>query len=254
MKIKEETSRSGFAEAFRAVAEIQDSLNAIAIGDTTVKMLSQSLQGEQKPTEMHRREVLERIAVLNASIQRNKKRIHQLEANLKKAGLQVAGLQKMIDGLNQTLTEKQAMIASLGTQVDSLQTTVTGLQTTVQQGQDKIQQQDQTIESKRKEMATIYYIIGTKTELRKAGVTATHGGVLGMGKTLEPSASYNESAFTPLDTDQETVIRVPSARVEVLSAQPKSSYELKLVDKQTELHILAPAEFRKVKHLIVMTR
>ena len=65
---------------------------------------------------------------------------------------------------------------------------------------------------------------------------------------------YNDDLFTLLDTDQETVVRTPAAkRVEVLSAQPTSSYELTTVGSQVELHILDPKEFRKVKHLVIMT-
>ena len=33
----------------------------------------------------------------------------------------------------------------------------------------------------------------------------------------------------------------------------QSSYELKVEGKQVELHILDPKEFRKVKHLVIMT-
>ena len=33
-----------------------------------------------------------------------------------------------------------------------------------------------------------------------------------------------------------------------------SSYELQVVDGHVEIHILDPTEFRKVRHLVVMTR
>jgi hypothetical protein len=39
-----------------------------------------------------------------------------------------------------------------------------------------------------------------------------------------------------------------------VTAQPPASYELKAVGGQMELHILDPKEFRKVKHLVVMTK
>jgi cytochrome c-type biogenesis protein CcmH/NrfG len=40
MRLAEETARVGYSEAFNAITEIQDSLNAITVGDTTVQMLS----------------------------------------------------------------------------------------------------------------------------------------------------------------------------------------------------------------------
>jgi hypothetical protein len=39
----------------------------------------------------------------------------------------------------------------------------------------------------------------------------------------------------------------------VISAQPPSSYQLVQVGGQMELHILDREEFRKVKHLVILT-
>ncbi len=253
MKAAEETARANYAGAFNAIAEIQDSLNAITVGDGMVRLHAQGLQAEQKLTEPNRAEALESIALLNASIQRTKDKISQLEASLKKSGTKVAGLQKMITNLKQTVAEKQDQIAQLTVRVDSLQTQVAGLETTVQQDQETILAKDQTIEEKRRELGTIYYIIGTKKDLAISGVIVAKGGVLGLGKTLKLSGRFDESLFTALDTDQETIVRAPAAKVQVLSPQPTSSYELKVEGKQVELHILDPKEFRKVKHLVIMT-
>mgnify|MGYP001590589261 CR=1 FL=1 len=253
MKSAEESARSQYAEAFDAVAEIQDSLNAITLGDTTVRILSRGLQAEQTLTEPHRREALDRVAVLNASIQRSKDRIRRLEAGLKKSGVRIAGLEKMIAGLKQTVTEKEELVGRLTGRVDSLQTTVAGLETAVQQDQETIRSQQQRLEERRRELGTVYYRIGSKKDLTASGVIVARGGILGLGKTLQVSDRFDQSLFTPLDTDHETVIRTPSASVKVLSAQPASSYELKLVGNRMELHILDPREFRKVRHLVIMT-
>ena len=254
MRLAEETSRAGYAEAFNAITEIQDSLNAISAGDTTVRMLSAGAQSELKVTEAARRQALDRISVLNASIQRNKEKIRKLEATLRKSGTRMAGLEKMIVTLKETMAQKEALVAELSGRVDSLQTTVTGLQTEVQQSQETIRAREQTIEDKRRESATIYYVIGSKKELGTLGVAVAKGGFLGMGRTLEPSGKYNESFFTALDTDHESIIRTPAPKAQVLTAQPTASYELKLVGGGMELHILDAREFRKVKHLILMTK
>jgi chromosome segregation ATPase len=254
MKAAEETARTGYAEAFKAVAEIQDSLNAIAIGDSTVRLLSQGLQAEQMLTEPHKRQALERVALLNASLQRNKERIRRLESDLKRNGVKVAGLEKMLGELKQTMAEKEALVSQLTVRADSLQTRVAGLEGEVQQNQETIRANEQTIEDKRREAATVYYAIGSKKELGQWGLTVARGGLLGIGRTLEPSGRYNETYFTALDTDHESVIRTTSAKVQVLSAQPAASYELAVVGGAMELHILDPKEFRKVKHVLLMTR
>ena len=254
MRLQEETARVGYSEAFSAITEIQDSLNAISVGDTTVQMLSKGAQSELKVTEAVRRQALDRINVLNASIQRNKEKIRKLEANLRKSGTRMAGLEKMIVTLKETMAQKEALVAQLTGQVDSLQTAVTGLTTEVKQGQETIRAREQSIEEKRSELATILYVIGSKKELTDLGAIAAKGGVLGMGKTLQATGRYNESHFTSLDTDQESIIPTAAAKVQVVSAQSPASYELKPVAGLMELHILDPKEFRKVKHVVIMTK
>jgi peptidoglycan hydrolase CwlO-like protein len=247
-------SQAHYNEAINAIAEIQDSLYAITPRDSTVGMLAQGLQTEQKLTEPQTQQALERIAVINGSIQRTKGRIRELEANLAKSGVKIVGLQRMIGNLKQTVAEKEEQVSQLVVRVDSLQNRVTGLETDVQAGQETIRARDQALEDKRRELATIFYIVGTRKELTTAGVVVAKGGFLGLGKTVQLSGRFDESLFTPLDTDQERLVHAPSAKVQVLSAQPTSSYELAVGTDRTELHIVDTKEFRKVKHLVIMTR
>jgi uncharacterized coiled-coil protein SlyX len=254
MKSAEEQARDRYSHTIDAIAEIQDSLNAIP--DSNVKMLSSDLQTEQQLSGPNGQQALDKIAVLRASIMRNKDRIRQLESSLSKSGMKVAGLQKMLANLKQSVAEKEQLVADLSTRVDSLQTQVAGLQTEVTSTQDTIRQRDETLEVKRREIATIYYVVGTKKDLTMAGVVKASGGVLGMGKTLQPAGGTASAVFTPLDTDQQTVIHTPAAKTEkvkVLSAQPPSSYQLAVVDGKVELHIIDPDAFRKIKELVILT-
>jgi hypothetical protein len=254
VKSAEQETRARYAETFSAVAEIQDSLNAIAIGEASVPLASSQLTAEQRLNQPNKREALERIALLNASVQRTKARIRQLESGMRRGGVRIAGLEKLVANLKQTVLEKESQVALLSTRVDSLQTTVTGLTATVEESRQAIVAKDLTIGEKQRELGTVYYIIGSKQALTRGGVVAARGGVLGMGKTLLPTGRVDPSLFTALNTDVQTVVRIPSAKVEVLSAQPTSSYELAIVGGATELHITNPEEFRRIKHLVIMTK
>jgi uncharacterized coiled-coil protein SlyX len=253
VKASEESARARYDQTIDAIAEIQDSLNAISLGDSNVKMISQELQSEQNLSGPSGQKALDRIAVLRSSIMRNRERIRQLESSLKASGIKVAGLQRMIGNLKQTVAEKQEMMAQLSGQVDALHNQVQGLQTEVQQTQDTLVAREQTLEERRRELATVYYVVGTKKELAEAGVIQAKGGVLGLGKTILPTGKIDETTFTPLDTDANTVVQTPSQKARVISAQPPSSYELRLVDGRMELHIIDPREFRKVKQLVILT-
>ena len=196
---------------------------------------------------------LDRIAILRASIARNKERVKQLESSLKVSGNKIAGLERMVANLKKNINEKEQLVTELTTRVDSLQTQVTGLATEVAQNQDTIRARDVALEERRREAATVFVAVGNKKELAQKGVIVAKGGVLGLGKTLTPVGTTADAAFTPLDTDQETVLPLPAAKAKVLSAQPPSSYELRLVEGKMELHILDPTQFRKVKQLVILT-
>jgi uncharacterized coiled-coil protein SlyX len=249
----EAEARTSYGRTLDQIAEIQDSLNAISFDSGATQLLSQDLRSEQKLTEPQGKEALDRIAVLRSSILRSKDMIRRLEASSKKNGLKAAGLEKMVANLKQTVAEKEGLVAELTTRVDSLQTQVTGLTASVQETQEQVRTRDNTIEEKRKELATVYYIVGKKKDLKAAGAVVATGGVLGLGKSLLPSPNINQNVLTALDTDQESVIRTPAAKVRVLSAQPASSYELRLgEDGHMEIHIINPNEFRKVRQLVVL--
>jgi len=235
----ERLSRDRYVEAFNAIAEIQDSLNAITVQEGLVRMRPEGFTAEERLTAPNRREVLESIALLNESIQRTKDKIGQLESSLQSSGIKIASLQGMIVHLKQAVKAKQQQVALLSDQVETLQTKVTGLETTVADDQ--------------REMATISYVIGTKKELENSGVIVAKGGVLGLGKTVQLTGNLDQTLVSELNTDEETIVRANATKAKVLSPQPPSSYELTLVGGQMELRILDPKEFRKVKHLIIMT-
>jgi hypothetical protein len=252
-KQAEESARGSYTEAINSIAEIQDSLNTIVLGDSSVGLVPSSYQGEHRLTESRGDEVLDKIAMLKAGLERTKSRIMDLDQRLKESGIHVAGLQHMLVNLKRSVKEKEMAIADLTGRVDSLQTQVTGLAATVQQKDSDIAAQAQTIEDKRRELGTVLYVIGSKKDLTKQGVLTAKGGVLGMGKTLEPTGKADETLFTAIDTDMETTVHIPATKVQVVSNQPASSYQLTKVGNETELHIIDPKEFRTVKHLVIVT-
>ena len=239
MKTEEESTRIRYGQAINEIAMIQDSLNAIVLGESAARLIPSQLQSEMALSETHGDEALARVAVLKAGIQRTKDRIQQLDDRLKRSGVRMSGLEKMVANLKRTVVEKEKQVAVLTSQVDSLHTEVTGLVATV--------------EDKQRELGTVYYMIGNKKDLTTSGVVIAKGGVLGLGKTLKPSGQVDESLFSAIDTDQENVIRIPAAKAQVLTAQPVTSYVLQPVGGEIELHIIDSKEFRKIRHLVIMT-
>lgn len=249
---QEADMRLRYDRAVSEIVSIQDSLNTIVLGDDARFVPAQTLDEMQPPGTLHDT-VLSRIATLKSAIARTKVRIEELDARLARSGVKITGLEKMIAGLRRRVTEKETRIVELTSQVDTLGVRVAGLTTVVETQQVDIQAKQQEIAEKRHEIATVFYTMGTKDELTSAGIVASKGGVLGIGKTLKPSGQANPAAFTSLDTDQENVIRIPAEKVQVLSAQPLNSYVLQPVgEKMMELRIVNPEEFRKIKQVIIL--
>ena len=252
-KMSESQVQDRYDRTIESIAEIQDSLDAIAVGPEGRAMFEGKTEAERRMSGPNRQDALDRIAALRTSIAQNKERIQELEKNVKKSGVQVKSLNRLIAGLKRNVSEKEDEIAILNARVESLNTQVTTLTTTVAEREDTLRTRDTQLEEKRREMATVYYVVGDKDRLKDSGVIETKGGVLGVGKTILPSRAPNLAVFQPLDTDQETVIRTPTAKARLISAQPAGSYSLQLVDGHMELHIIDPTEFRKVKQVVILS-
>jgi uncharacterized protein YoxC len=250
----EETVRGQFNAALESIAEIQESLDSIVPDEEKILRLPQGVEPGSPAAQSQRDRMLDTISGLKQSIENSKNRIRELEQSLENSRTEVAGLKRIIENLKKTVAEKEATIARLTARVDSLVVAVAELRTDVRRGEETIAEQQGVIEEKTKELGTIYYIIGTKNMLKDKGIIMEKGGVIGMGKSVVLAGTFHESDFTPLDTDRVRDLRIPDTEPQVLSAQSKSSYELRPAGEGTQLYITDPKEFRKVKYLVVMVK
>jgi uncharacterized protein (DUF3084 family) len=249
----QESMRARYDQAVSEIVAIQDSLNTIVAGEGNVQAsIAQNDVETHEPGTLHDR-TLERINDLKASIARTKERIEVLDAKLKKNGVKIASLNKMITNLKQSVSEREDQIIALNSQVSQLEGQVTWLNGEVSTQQEELATRQQELDAKQAELATIFYTIGTKKELKEKGVVESKGGVAGLGKTIKLTGRLDQAAFTSLNTDQEKVIRVPAEKVQVLSAQPPTSYTVNHVSKDmVEIQIVHPEEFRKIKHVVIL--
>ncbi len=245
-RAREDATHRRYESAIDDIAAIQDSLNAITFGEDQNDLSSSGVSAERRLSPNRTDDALARVALLREGIERTRERIVDLETRLKESGRKNAGLERMISNLKAGLKTKEDMVAQLTTQVDQLNTQVTSLNQTVVT-------QDSTLEERRRELGTVYYAIGPRRDLLKSGTIVARGGVLGLGKTLNASGQVNEADFKPIDTDMETVIPIAASKVRVLTAQPVNSYRIEEVAGGYQLRIIDPLEFRKVRHLVVVT-
>lgn len=260
LRADEEATRMRYGQAIEEIAAIQDSLDAIVVGDDGTRRLIQQLDAETSLSRERSDETMDRIAVIRAGVERAKAHIEELEARLQTSDVKLAGLEKLVKNLRASVEERELTITQLTTRVEELQVQVAGLTTQVQEGAQLIEAQAETIETqtaamedRRRELGTVYYTIGTKNELKEAGLVVSKGGVLGLGRTLKLSGEFAGAHFTTLDTDKVTVIHIAAKEARILSDQPVTSYALVPVGEELDLHILDPQAFRAVKHVVIMT-
>jgi len=253
LQAAEQASRESYSRTLDAIAEIQDSLDAIAPADSLLRSKPSSLVTEERLSGPNAQRALERIATLRASIMRSRERIQRLESDLHRSGVRVASLQRVIANLRHDLAEKQAQLDDLVGKMSELQGRVTGLEAAVAESRDSLFATSAALEERRHELATVWYVVGTRRALLQQGLIVMKGGFLGLGGTPVPSGRTPDTGMTPIDTDEATVIATQATRARVLTPQPVASYELRTVDGRVELHIVDPVEFRKVRQLIIMT-
>ncbi|MFH1681728.1 MAG: hypothetical protein ABIH26_13935 [Candidatus Eisenbacteria bacterium] len=244
--------RESYEAAVGAIVEIQDSLTAILPSEAQVMHLSRRIDEGSSLNAAGRQQVLERISDLKESIQISKKMVHDLEDRLREGEGRIAGLEHLVENLKRTIEQREEVIAFLTSRVDSLRIRVGELEDDVAAGEARLAEQDQVIAEQNRELSTVHYVINTKKSLKSLGIVQETGGFLGMGKSVRLSGTLDPKHFKPFDTDRGSVLYVAGRNPAVLSGQNRSSYKLVPVsEERTELRILDPVEFRKVRYLVV---
>ncbi|PBQ34004.1 hypothetical protein CNR22_20220 [Sphingobacteriaceae bacterium] len=200
-----------FIESFN---EIQENLNAIKEKEKIVD--NASSKGDVKNKGNQIKEDIQAIYDLMA---KNKNRIASLSAKLKQSNLKLAGMEKMIENLQNTITLKDEEIAELKTRMEGLNIELANLNTNykVVEG-ESLQKTDM--------LNTAYYTIGTRKELQDKKVISKEGGFIGLGKSTKVTDDFNKEYFTKINIEQTTSINIGAKKVKLLSTHPKNSYKL----------------------------
>jgi hypothetical protein len=182
-------------------------------------------------------------------------RVRETEASLTASRERIKSLTALSDSLRTTLDSTvgnlQSVIAAQKTTIDLLTERVDALTT------ENVALRDT--------LATGYYVIGTREELKKKGILTEQGGgrvlfvLWRTGKTLQPARNLDPRDFTSIDTRSVTQIPLPSAQRQyrVASLQDLEYVaEERVNNKYTStpvLTITSPVDFwRTSKFLIII--
>lgn len=183
-------------------------------------------------------------------------RVRETETALNESRQRIKNLTSLSDSLR----------ATLDSTVGNLQSVIASQKTTIDLLTDRVNALTEENVALKDSLATGYYIIGTRDELKKKGVLTEQGGgrvlfiLWRTGKTLQPARNLDPSLFTAIDTRQVTQIPLPSASAEYRVA---SLQDLTYVAEERShnkysgvpsLTITSPADFWRTSKFLIIIR
>lgn len=265
-KSEEEMAEQARADATKqeletAVADRDQLLslvNEINTGMEQIKQLeniltvSNNIPGE---TTGQREQIQSDIAAIQKALQERRLKLAELEKKLDSSNLtnnnlrktiaslrgQIDSQAKEIETLKSNLGEANERIGQLDAAVDSLNTTVND----VANERDLAQQESIELAN---ELNTCYYVIATKSELKDHKIIET--GFLRKTKLMK--GDFDQNFFTTADKRVLTSIALHSNKAEVLTNQPKNSYNIEDNNGQKILKITNPDLFWSLGNYLVI--
>lgn len=230
-------------EFLQSLNEIEENLNAIKEREKIVRITSTSIENQNTKQE----QIAADINMIGQLLLENKSKIASLNKKLKAAGIKSAELEKIIEGLNKKLDEKDNEIASLKEELTIANAALEKLFVEYNQRIDEL-------DDKTNKLNTAYYVIGTKKELLEKGVITKEGGIVGIGKTNKLKSDFNKEYFTKIDVTTTSSIPLLSKKANVLTTHPSGSYKIEgAKDKAEKLVISNSDEFWSAsKYLVII--
>lgn len=165
-----------------------------------------------------RAQMLERIKALTERVNEAESRLAASRQRVASLSGDNAALTKQLAQYDSTITafksiieNQKAEIASLTSQVAALQ----GENTVLKADKAQLTTEKEVLTTEKSaltvERNTVYYVIGTKDELRKKGIIVKKGGILGVAATDMPATQLNPADFTSIDKTKVASIDLPKA-------------------------------------------
>ena len=171
--------------------------------------------GTEGVTSNDRQMVLKRVQDLTTRLSANERRLAASQKRLK----QLTGES---DSLKSTLTELQATIDGLQATLESQKNTIATLEADLTGAKQQVTSLSEekavltdTVSAITTRENTVYYVIGTRKELKERGIITEEGGsrfliFTRVGEVLKPAPNLDPSAFTAVDRRTMTEIKLPN--------------------------------------------
>ncbi|MBQ7361966.1 MAG: hypothetical protein IJW68_09840 [Bacteroidaceae bacterium] len=225
-------------EGFKSISEAQGRINLNTGGEQSkVETLKNDIRFISETLEKNRQQ----IAELEEKMKKNNAYSKQLKTMVEKLKKELAEKNAQIAQLQKELTEKNIHIGELDKAVQELNINVSELSAVKEKNEKTISEQDAKLNS-------VWYAIGTKSELKEMKILD--------GKKVLQGEGANMSYFTKADLRSLMTIETHEKSAKLLTVHPAGSYKLERdSNKKYVLKITDPAKFWSVtKYLVIQVR
>ena len=228
--------------------EIQEGFTQISQAQNRITL---SRTGDPGDRQAARAQIQEDMKFIITTMRSNKERIAQLQAQVKKQGMNTAAMEKtlasmqeelqfrnqQIETLQQELQQRNIQLEGLDSEINELNADIEALHIDNTHKANVMAEQD-------KDLHTAYFAIGTQRELKEKRI-------LEDGEVLK--GNYEKDYFTTVDIRSCNTISLMAKKAKLLTTHPAASYELtKGADKNLTLKINDPEAFWSIsKYLVV---
>ncbi len=236
--VERDSSLNGMLECIRIVEEGFSSINK-AQGRLDVAGHSEQSRSAKLQDD---------IDYINNQLNKNKEYIERLRAMLAENSSAAKGLKATIERLETTLEQKNGEIADLYRKLQQQDTHISKLDTIIENLTRHNTAQEITIMENERNMNSVWYVMGTKKELKRERI-------LDSGEVML-NANANKEYFTQADKTTIYEIKTYSRKAKVLSAHPEGSYRIeKDGNKNIVLRIIDSDAFWSItRYLVIQTR
>ena len=240
---------NGIMEAFN---EIQDGFRMINEAESRVDLETGAVEGRSNVQK-----IKDDIVFIMEKLDANRKRIAELEEQLKNSRYASSQLKTTIANLNKELLAKtqqietlQAELASKNIRIAELDDAIVGLTQHVNDLVAENKAKSATVATQDKALNAAWFVFGTSSELKEQKIVSKK--FLQQKKVLE-SDDFNKEYFTQIDIRTDKQIMLYSPEAELLTSHPVGSYEFQKNEKgQLALLITNPNKFWSVSRYLVI--
>jgi len=211
--------------------EIQQNLNTIKQKEHIITLQTSDTT---EMTPAMKDQINNDILTIYQLMQENKDALTKLKKQIKSSGIKNKQLEETIALYEQQMKQKDDEIASLKEKLEKMNFNMAELNKKIDEMQQKMvnmeeeqNKQKEIINQQENQLNTIYYIVGTKTELKDKQIL-TRDGFL---SKLSVDANFDKSQFVTGDKRNIDEITINAKSIQILTKHPSNSYTLKKNNK-----------------------